>query len=833
MTVLKYAFRSLAKAPFMTAVAVVSLALGIGANAAIYSLFDQMLLQSLPVQEPERLVNLANPGPKYGSTSCGNAGDCEEVFSYLMFRDLEAAETGFSALVAHVGIGVNLAMDGRTVSGEGMLVSGAYFSTLGVQPAIGRLLSAIDDENIGEHFVAVLGYDYWERELGADPGVLNRTLIVNGQPMTVVGVASEGFDGTTLGSRPDVYLPITMRQVLRPTWSGYERRRSYWIYVFGRLAPGTSMDQADAQINGLYSGIINDVEAPLQEGMSEQQMERFRARKLLLAEGYRGQSTMHREAETPLVLLFSITGLVLLIACANVANLLLARGAQRGLEMAVRGSMGAQRRQLLGQLLTESVLLGIMGGAASILVAYWTLGLITRMLPPEATQAMTFGLQPSVFLFTGILALGTGVLFGLFPALHGTRPDLVTLIKSNTGQSSGSRAAHRFRNSLVTAQIALSMTLLVVAGLFITSLVNVSRVDLGLDSDNLLTFYLAPVLNGYEPERSAGFFQQVEEELAAIPGVSQVSSSMVPVLSGSSWGNSVRVEGFDNEDPEVDRGSRFNQIGAEYFSTMGMPLVAGREFGISDVAGAPPVAIVNEAFTRKFNLNGREAVGKFMSEGGDEELDIQIIGVVQDAKYSEVKQAVPPLYFRPYKQDEDLGFLNLYVRTATDPTPIIRAIPETIRRLDPNLPVDDLKRVGDQIRENTFLDRMISTLAASFAALATLLAAIGLYGVLAYTVAQRTREIGLRMALGADRARVQKMVLKQVSTMLVLGAILGLGAAVGLAGLAESLLFGVEKLDMVPMVAAAALLGVVAYGAGWLPARRASRVDPMDALRHE
>jgi predicted permease len=593
------------------------------------------------------------------------------------------------------------------------------------------------------------------------------------------------------------------------------------------------MEQADAQSNALYSGIINDVEAPLQTGMSDQQMEQFRARKLVLSEGYRGQSNMHQEASTPLIMLFCITGLVLLIACANVANLLLARGARRGMEMAVRGSMGAPRRQLVGQLLTESVLLGILGGVASILVAYWTLGLMARMLPPEEAQTMAFGLRPSVFVFTGLLALGTGVLFGLYPAFHSTRRDLVSIIKANTGQPSGSRGAKRFRGSLVTAQIALSMTLLVVAGLFISSLANVSRVELGIASDNLVTFSIAPVLSGYEPERSAGFFQQLEEELAAIPGVTEVSASMVPLLTGNSWGNSVRVEGFENEDPEVDRGSRYNQIGPNYLATMGMPLIAGREFGISDVAGAPPVAIVNEAFTRKFNLDGREAVGKYMAEGGGDDLDIQIVGVVQDAKYNDVKQAVPPMYLRPYKQDETLGFLTFYVRTAADPAPVLRSIPDVVRRLDPNLPVDDLKRMQDQIRENTFGDRMVSILAAAFATLATVLAAIGLYGVLAYTVAQRTREIGLRMALGADRGRVQTMVFKQVSTMLALGGVLGLLAAFGLAGVAESILFGVERLAVLPMIAAAGILGVVAYGAGYLPARRASRVDPMDALRQD
>jgi predicted permease len=501
--------------------------------------------------------------------------------------------------------------------------------------------------------------------------------------------------------------------------------------------------------------------------------------------------------------------------------------------MAVRGSLGAQRRQLLSQLLTESVLLALVGGAASILVAMWTLNLIGSMLPPEAISDIDLALRPGILVFTGVVAVATGILFGLFPALHSTRSDLVTIIKGNAGQPSGSRSAQRFRTGLVTAQIALSMTLLVVAGLFIKSLVNVSQVDLGLDPDNLLTFSVAPALNGYEPERSAAFFQELEAELAAIPGVTQVSSAMVPVLTGNSWGNDARVQGFDNEDPDVDRTARFNQVGPDYFSTMGMALVAGREFSPSDGPGAPKVAIVNEAFTRKFNLNGRDAVGKFMNSGGGHELDTEIIGVIQDTKYNNVKNPEQPIFFRPYRQDEDLGFLSLYIRTASDPAPVLRAIPDVVRRLDPNLPVEDLKRMEQQVHENVFLDRMISMLAAAFAVLATILAAVGLYGVLAYTVAQRTREIGLRMALGAEQSRVRNMVFRQVAGMLAIGGVVGLAAAAGLGGLAQSLLYGVDGLDTAVMILALVLLGGVAFGAGYVPARKAARVDPMEALRYE
>ncbi len=832
MTGLRHAIRTLTKTPFVTAIAVVSLALGIGANAAIFSLFDQMLLSALPVQEPDRLVNLAAPGPKPGSQSCNQAGGCDEVFSYPMFRDLEQADTGFEGIAAHRLFGANLAIEGRTASGQGLLVSGSYFPLLGVRPALGRLLAPSDDETIGGHFVAVLSYRYWQDRLGADPGVLNQTLVVNGTSMTIVGVAQRGFSGTTLGGQPDVFVPITMRGQMSPTFDAFDNRRSYWAYLFGRLAEGVSLEQARSAVNAVYGGIINEVEAPLQEGMSEQTLERFRAREITLAEGYRGQSSLHGEVQTPLLLLFAITGVVLLIASANIANLLLARGARRGQEMAIRGSLGASRLQLLKPLLTESMLLALLGGAASLLVARWTLALIGSILPADQASVLTFEISPSVVLFAGLLSIGTGFLFGLYPALHSTRRDLVTVLKASAGQPAGARSAARFRTALVVAQIALSMALLVAAGLFIRSLANVSRVDLGLRADNIVAFSISPALNGYEPVRSRALVQRLEEELAAIPGVAGVTAGMVPLLAGSSWGNSVSVEGFERG-PDIDNGSRFNEIGTDYFSTLGIPLMAGREFQRSDAGDEPTVAIVNETFARKFNLDPRDTVGKRMAMGGGEELPIEIVGLVQDAKYSEVKQVVPPVFFIPYRQDDELGFMNFYVRTRTDAGAVMRAIPSVVARLDPHLPVDDLVTLQQQVRENVVLDRLIGTLSTSFAVLATLLAAVGLYGVLAYTMAQRTREIGLRMALGAESRRILSMVLAQVGRLTLIGGAIGIVAALALGRGASTLLFGLEGHDPLAVGLAAVTLAGVAFGAGYLPARRAARVDPMQALRYE
>lgn len=831
---LKHAARTLVKTPFVTGVAIVSLALGIGANTAIFSLFDQMLLRSLPVEEPERLVNLSAPGPNPGSQSCNQSGSCQELWSYPTYRDLEREQGSFTGIAAQRLFGANLSLSGQTTNGEGVLVSGSYFPVLGVQPYLGRLFGPGDDERFGEHPIAVLSYRYWENQLGADRSVLNQTIIVNGYPLTVVGVGPRGFNGNTLGAQPDVFVPLTMRTQMNPWFDAWENRRNYWIYAFARLRPGVSVEQATAEINSVYVPILEEVEVPLQTSMTEQTMERFRGKRVVLAAGHQGQSSVPDEARMPLRLLLGITAVVLLIACANIANLLLARGANRAQEMAVRSSLGASRRQMLGQLLTESVLLATLGGLASLLVARWTMVVIARGLPPEAVATINLQLSPQMITFAAVLSLGTGVLFGMYPALHSTRPDLATMLKTTLGQPSGARAARRFRSSLVTAQIALSMALLVAAGLFIKSLMNVSRVDLGMNPEQVVMFGVSPELNGYESERSADFFIELEEALAAIPGVTAVSADRVGILGGSSWGNDVAVEGFDWE-PGVDANSRFNAVGPGYFSALGIPLMAGREFTASDGDGAPEVAVVNEAFARKFGLNGAEAVGKYMSDngGGSTDLDIQIVGVVQDAKYSDVKDEVPPVFFLPYRQNRAIGSLTFYVRTALDSDQIMGQVAPLVGRMDANLPVEDIKTLQRQIEENVFLDRLISTLSAAFALLATVLAAVGLYGVLAYTVAQRTREIGLRMALGAGSENVRGMILRQVARMMIVGGVIGVAVAFALGRAAQSLLFGMEGYDAPVVAIVTVVLALVGLGAGYIPAMRAARVDPMQALRYE
>jgi predicted permease len=829
---LKHAFRTLFKAPFVTAVAIVSLALGIGANAAIFSVFNQVLLRPLPVREPSTLVNLSTPGPKPGSQSCTNAGGCDVVFSYPMFRDLQREQKVFTEMAAHRGFSANLAFGGQTLNGEGTLVSGSYFPLLGLQPAAGRLLTPDDDKAVGESPVVVLSHGYWLTRFDADPGVVNKTMIVNGQSLTIVGVAPRGFEGTTLGVQPKVYVPITLRGLMEPLIgpNQFANRRSYWVYVFARLRPGVSIDEARTGINVPYKNIINQVEVPLQRGMSDQTMAKFKAKEAGVEPGARGQTSVRSEAQDPLRMLLGVTALVLIIACANIANLLLARAAGRANEMAVRLSLGAKRSQLIRQLLVEACLMAVLGGVAGLVVAKWTLGAMASLLPADLAPLIPIGLDATALVFAAALAIGTGILFGLFPALHSTRPDLLPTLKGHSGQPGGARAAARFRTSLATAQIALSMALLVAAGLFAKSLYNVARTDLGLNADRIVTFAISPQLNKYTAARSQVLFEQLEDGLGRQPGVTGVTAGMVPLLAGSNWGTSVNVQGFESG-PDVDSHSNYNEIGPDYFRTVGIRVLAGREFTRADTEGAPKVAIVNEAFAKKFNL-GSDAVGKRMSDSGGK-LDVEIVGLVQNAKYSEVKGEVPPQFFRPYRQDSRLGFITFYVKTSVEPESLIATVRKVVADLDPNLPIENLRTLEQQAKENVFLDRFISFLSTAFATLATLLAAVGLYGVLAYTVSQRTREIGLRMALGAAPGRVRRMVMRQVGIMVLIGGFIGLTAAIWIGSIAQEQLYQMKGHDPGVMAGAAILLAIVALLAGLIPAHRASRVDPMTALRYE
>jgi predicted permease len=656
---------------------------------------------------------------------------------------------------------------------------------------------------------------------------VGRKIQLDGKTVEIVGVMPPGFDHPLLWGPMDIWQPLTFVPERKAN------RGNNYLSSFGRLKPGVTIEQARSAIGTQYHAIVNDVEAPLQKGMSDQTMARFRAKPILIEPGARGQSGIPNRAGPSMKILLGVTAFVLLIACANIANLLLARAAARSGEMAVRLSIGAARRHLVAQLLTESCLLALVGAIAGLFVAQWTLDLIASMLPAFALEGFDWKVDRGVMAFSAALAIGTGLMFGLFPAIHSTRPDLSSTLKGQAGQPAGARSAARFRTSLATAQIALSMALLVAAGLFTKSLINVSRVRLGVQVDNVITFGVSPALNGYTQDRTRQVFEQLEDRLAAQPGVTGVTASLVPLLAGDNWGNSLVVEGFQ-AGPDTDSGANYNEVGPGYLRTLGIPLISGREFTRADAAGAPKVAIVNEAFAKKFNL-GPNPVGRHIGASGPKQLDTEIVGFTRDAKYSEVKREPPPVYLRPYRQGDALkqGSITFYVRTALDPGEFLATIPKIVATLDPDLPIENLRTMPEQVRQNVFLDRLISVLSAAFACLATFLAAIGLYGVLAYTVAQRTREIGLRMALGAAPERVRAMVLGHVGVMAAIGGSIGLAGAIAIGRLAQSLLYQLKGWDPIVLGGSALVLATVTVSAGLIPAVRASRVDPMRALRYE
>jgi predicted permease len=557
----------------------------------------------------------------------------------------------------------------------------------------------------------------------------------------------------------------------------------------------------------------------------------FKDKVLAVTPGEAGHSSQAGQAEQPLRLLMAVAAVVLIIACANIANLLLARSSGRAGEMAIRLSIGAGRGQLIKQLLLESCLLGVLGGVGGLLVSRATLTIIvSELLPPDSASTVNVGVDWQVLVFTGALAIATGVLFGLFPALHSTRPDLAGTLKNVSGQPGGGRSAIWFRRMLVTTQIALSLALLASAGFFARSLVKIGQVDVGIRSESIATFAVSPQRNGYTSERSRALFEAIEDRVGALPGVTTVTGSIVTLLVGDNWGTSVAVEGFKSG-PDVDAQTMVNEVSPGYFKALGIPLITGREFTRADTEGAAKVAIVNEAFAKKFGL-GHDVVGKMMSTG-DAKLDMQIVGFVKDAKYSDVKQVPPPLLVTPYRQDKNAGALTFYVRSSRSPESVLAEIPGVIKSLDANLPVESAHPMTYQIHESLSQDRLITILSMAFAVLATILAAVGLYGVLAFTVAQRTREFGLRMALGADPGRVRSLVLRQVGWMAAVGSVIGIAAALGLGRLAEAELFEMHGNDPGVIASATVVIALVAFIAGFLPARRAAKLDPMRALRYE
>ena len=826
---LRLAIRGLRRNPLFTTVAILSLALGIGANTAIFTLIDQILLRKLPVRSPHELVMLYQQGPHMGS----NMGI--RMHSYPLYQDLQQRAEPLAEVICRRLVAASVSIDGQTERLEAEMVSGNYFTMLGVQPALGRVFNSRDDDQVHNgHPVVVLSYDYWVNRFARDPSVVGKKILVNNFPMEIVGVSAPGFAGLDPAQGPQIRVPVQMKPSMVPdwTWVHMDNRRSRWVQVFGRLKPGYTVESARAPLQGLFTQIrAYEMTLPAAKDWSAFSRERFMQGKLLVDSAAIGYSSLRNDFSTALVVLMCMVGLVLLIACANVANLLIARGFMRQKEIAVRLSLGASRGRLVKQLLAESLLLSFLGGIAGLALAVLLTQALLALIPIEG-QPLLITPRPDarVLSFTLGLTFLTGVIFGLLPALRASRPDPWTTLKDTVGSIAGTGGSLFLRKGLVTAQVALSFLLLFGAGLFVRSLQNLKTTETGVELDNLITFQLSPDLSGYDDERTVIFYRGLLDRLRSAPGVRSAAIASVPILAGNEWDSSMSVEGHKPADGE-DMQAFMNALSPGYFETMKIPFLEGRDFRDSDAKETSTVAIVNRKFADHF-FKGRSAVGKRLGQGGGpkSKLTIEIIGVVENSLYEGPREGVRRQVFVPLWGRGSAAF---YVRTTTGSAGAYNLVRNEVKALDPSMPVYQVKTLAGQLDETLLTDRLIALLSAGFGLLATVLASVGLYGGMAFVVARRRKELGIRLALGAQRGRVIWMVMREVMVLLAIGLAIGIPAAMALGKYVSTQLYGIEGRD--PWIAGVTvlLLAGVSALAGLIPAHRASRIDPILALRYE
>ena len=819
---LRYALRMLRKNPAFSGVVIATLALGIGANAAMFSLTDRVLLQRLPVSNPDQLTVISTVDPSDPRP--------DSSFSYPMYQDLRDRNDVFSGVIARGGVQMNVSYGNQTERVSAELVSGNYFEVLGVRPFAGQLMTQNDDRNPSAHPVAVISYGFWQKRFGGDPSIVGKTILANEHQLTVLGVTPPSFYGLHLASAPDVWVPLMMTPVFNPLPpTRLNSRRHQWLSLMARRKDGVSIERAQASLQVLYHQIRESEAGQLKNPLSEHDRERFFARQISLSQGDQGFRTLQVQMRTSLLLLFGATFIVLLILCANLANLMMARATVRASEMAVRLALGAGRWRLLRQWLTEGLLLSVAGGLAGLFVAAWMKTGLMLVIPASVNANLNepFGLRFAGFVI--LVSIIVGLLFSLAPAIQAAFSAATPSLHLESRSFTSAGRLLSLRSGLILLQVALSLPLLIGALLLLRTLQNLRAVDTGFGKDTVLLAGVNPSLNGYSADKSRFFFNELLTRTRALPGIAAASVATDSPLSGGWDRNTVVVEGYNpGQDEQMNIDATW--ISPDYFKTLDVPVASGREFTAQDTIGSPQVVIINEMMARYF-FGNTNPIGKRI--GLDKIPDRTIVGVVKDAKYVSIREPLRRHFYVPIMQEPNLFGVVLQARTTGSAESAISAVRNQIREMDPHLPLYDVMTLSGEIEQSLAQERLLTWLTTSFGALATILVILGLYGVLTFSVARRTREIGIRVALGAQRRDVFLMVMKHGLVLVLCGTIVGTLVSIALSRFMSGLLFGISPTNASTFAAAGAGLMLVALVACYLPARRATKVNPLEALRHE